>query len=55
MCTMTRTWLECALQQDDSDLLSYDFADGCPFWKAWWFRIAVAAISISLIWLFWPA
>jgi hypothetical protein len=50
---MTRTWWEWALQRNDSDLLSYDFAEGCPVWQAWWFRITVAVACGGLAWLFW--
>jgi hypothetical protein len=49
---MTRTWWQWALQRNDSDLLGYDFAEGCPAWEAWWFRIAVAVVCIFLVWFF---
>ena len=27
---------------------SYDFSEARPFWKMWWFRIAVLAMGIFL-------
>ncbi|HEX3002561.1 MAG TPA: hypothetical protein VHN82_09420 [Methanoregula sp.] len=51
---MTRTWLQKVLQRNDTDLLSYDFADSCPTWDAWWFRCCIAAACIGLAVLFWP-
>lgn len=50
---MTRTWLQKILQRNDTDLLSYDFADSCPMWQAWWFRICVAAACLGLGWFLW--
>lgn len=49
---MTRTWLQWVMQQNDTDLLSYDFAQSCPTWEAWWFRVGIAAAGITLAWLF---
>ncbi len=47
---MTRTWLQKILQQNDTDLLSYDFGRSCPAWQAWWFRGCVAAGCLGLVW-----
>jgi hypothetical protein len=50
---MTRTWLQWFLQRNDTDLLSYDFAETCPVWETWWFRGGFAAAGICLAWFFW--
>ena len=47
---MTRTWLQRMMQQNDTDLLAYDFAESQPTWKSWWFRIATAIVCIGIIW-----
>jgi hypothetical protein len=47
---MTRTWLQRMMQQNDTDLLSYDFADSQPTWKSWWFRITTAIVCTGIIW-----
>jgi hypothetical protein len=46
---MTRTWLQWFLQRNDTDLLSYDFAESCPAWESWWFRCGCAAAGISIV------
>lgn len=43
---MTRTWLQRMLQQNDTDLLSYDFAESQPAWNSWWFRILVTLVGM---------
>jgi hypothetical protein len=48
---MTRTLLQKILQQNDTDLLSYDFGRSCPAWQAWWFRGCVAAGCLCLLWV----
>jgi|APIni6443716594_1056825.scaffolds.fasta_scaffold610284_2 hypothetical protein len=47
---MTRTWLQCILQQNDTDRLSYDFAESIPIHQTWWFRCGIAAVCLGLAW-----
>ena len=49
---MTRTWLQRMMQRNDTDLLSYDFADSVPTRDAWWFRCSIAIVCVSLAWFF---
>lgn len=53
-CTMTRTWLQRFMQRNDTDLLSYDFADSCPTLESWCFRCSIAAVCIGILAFFWP-
>lgn len=47
---MTRTWLQRMMQQNDTDLLSYDFAESQPTWNAWWFRIVIMLSCTGILW-----
>jgi hypothetical protein len=51
---MTRTWLQRLMQRNDTDLLSYDFAESCPTLESRWFRCCIAAASFVIVWCIWP-
>jgi hypothetical protein len=46
---MTRTWWQTILQRTDTDLLSYDFADSCVWWKSWFFRGIFGALVLGTL------
>jgi len=46
---MTRTWWQKILQRTDTDLLSYDFADSCVWWKSWFVQGLAVVLVLGII------
>ena len=51
---VTIGWIDWLLEKGEPDSNWYDFAEERPVWTMWWFRTCAAALSIGLVWFFWP-